>query len=216
MFFEYESRKALGEIIFPQGTMWNKGALGRPRLSLRTLYDIMTQWTVNGLLVSQETILAVIVFGSSVRAPRFIERSRQRYLFFGPTETWQERVEYKVRDIDIFVVTKNDMTKNVAFDTTYVTYYGCGYHTVPLNIGIDMVHRGLPQVQHGIEEKDTVTRAALTDGVEILVDASWAAIRQRDIPLVASTPYVSYWYGKGNNHQLNCVIQEHPPSQQQE
>ena len=84
------------------------------KIDLHWLYKEITKWKIKGQDIKTNDIVAVIVFGSSVRYPNegFYEyiKERKKYVIFGQVVKEKKRKPKKVRDIDVLVITKQDMS----------------------------------------------------------------------------------------------------------
>jgi|GEM_PF-4096163 len=63
-FREYSTAKRLRELHLPNGPT---------QINLRQLYDGITSWKINDRTLAVDDIAAIIVFGSAVRYPGFVE-----------------------------------------------------------------------------------------------------------------------------------------------
>jgi hypothetical protein len=176
-FTRYFEQKRLGKLSFPNGRCYvsteRADTTTNLFVKLHEVYKLITGWKINRTLVPLNDIVAVIAFGSTVRFPNagFSEHiwKRRKYFLFGPEITFRHQTLKKPEDVDFYVLTGKNMTREEIIHSESITLYS-NYGSAEAytkKAGIHLINRGVNQFLKGIKADDTVSISAIKEGVPI-------------------------------------------------
>jgi len=189
-FQKYFRNHKLGKLFFPNGRckvpiMQEDILFGKYTtlkeapfyVPLSELYKAMVGWKIKDTEIQLDEVVGIIAFGSAVRYPGYrIEYTKKRKFLFGPRIYDPVRIPLNPKDADFLVITENNMTRETHIDP--LIYEG-KYGNDIIEGGIHLVNRGLEQVINGINEGDTVSRHALTEGIPLFYSEKLTSLYDR-------------------------------------
>ena len=183
-FTKYFENKRLGKLYFPNGKCITLNEETPFHIELSDLYKLVTGWKINHTEVPLDDIVGVITFGSAVRNPEEVSKTRKRYLFFGPEITKIKQIPIQPNNADFLVITGNITGKNLIreeirepiFIELYDGYTSGNYVK---ESGIHIVNRGIEQVINGVNANDAVSALAMREGVPIFYNGRLADVQSQ-------------------------------------
>ena len=118
-FTKYFEQNRLGKFYFPNGELYGK----KLWINLRDLYKLVTCWRIKDTEIPLDDIVAIISFGSAVRYPDLEEfiHKKKKYLLFGPEIPLKKQRRIFPEDVDFYVLTGKDLTKDKSIPTNILT-----------------------------------------------------------------------------------------------
>jgi len=198
-FQEWFEKDKLGKLFFPvgkayipNGRYFEHGEIVNFFIALNDLFELCTEWKINGQSVPTNQILAIIAFGSAV-GPQYktqISR-RKKYFLFGEEIQVTKQKEIQPNDADFLIITKQNMIEEKFLKPLTIDTYDCG--TWIRKGGIHLVNRGRDQVVQGFGNGDTISINALNLGVPIFFTSDYRLIRtELDLP-EPQVPWKLWW-----------------------
>ena len=192
----YFHAKRLGNLSFPNGQAYRHPggmffvceAICPFYIALHELYQLVYHWEINHQQVAFDNIIAVIAFGSAVRFPGTVTKTRTR---FWTRKPYQIDVPLQPHDADFLVITQTDLMQETVLMPLTQQTYDCG--TWVKKGGIHLVNRGRQQVLNGIATgDDSISLSGLADGVPLFTTPAFPALSV-EAGVVSTTPRQVFW-----------------------
>lgn len=167
----------LGRLHLPNGYL-----CGDPDIStvsffvtLRDLYQLITQGEVGQAPVDIDDVIAIIAFGSAVGSA--VKRTdfywRKKYFLFGPTVSIPKVRWIVPEDADFVVITRTSTRRESKIKSSWVNDYDI---TFLRKGGLHIQIGGRQSLLEGVRQGDTVCLSALEQGVPLFTTPEFDAL----------------------------------------
>lgn len=164
-FSYYYEKNSLGDLYFPNGTC----GLGEQfNISLKKLYNLSTDRTLNHEKLPAEEIIGIIAFGSAVEFPGFIERQKKyrKWLGLGPEVKKMVIENIQPRDADFMVLSEKPIEmENTEIGAEFYGNFGI------IGGGIHVTRIGINKFTELCAENDSVAVSSIEGGVPLFYDS---------------------------------------------